>query len=86
MPSLCHATDDERVQGKFVVPEVVGNIKNGVVDTGLPKYLAGACASKGKDVVIDLLDLASPPSDDYASALAQNGIFLERCFFPQERD
>jgi hypothetical protein len=76
MPSLCRATDDQQVQGKFVVPEVVGKIKDmdGVRDTGLPEFLAQACASMSKDVKIDLLDLASPPSDDYASALTENGI------------
>jgi len=78
MPSLCRATDDQQVQGKFVVPEVVGKIKDmdGVRDTGLPEFLAQACASMSKDVKIDLLDLASPPSDDYASALTENDAML----------
>lgn len=70
MRHLCQAVEDTRIKGKYTVSEVVGDMSN----AGLASYIKTACAKKGKDVVVDELDLASPSTDDRLGALAQNGV------------
>lgn len=75
LPSLCRAVDDSRNKGKFVVPEVVGDMSTG----GLSNAIKSACG--GKDVTVEELDLNSLASDDGAGALSENGGSLFPCGF-----
>lgn len=70
MRHLCHTVEDSRVQGKYTVSEVVGDMTN----VELASYIKTACAKKGKDAVVDELDLASPSPDDRLAALTENGL------------
>jgi hypothetical protein len=72
MPRLCKAVEDSRIQGRFSVPEVVGNIESkGIVD-----LVRKACEHKSKIVNIKEVHLASVSLDNKANALAENDVVL----------
>jgi hypothetical protein len=75
---LSSAAADARVKGKLVVPEVIGQIKDmrTIEDTGLPDFIKSECTSREKKFDIDILDLASLPSEDQEAALARNSMEL----------
>ena len=67
MSHLSRAIEDSRVQGKFIVSEVVGE----TTKAGLADYINKACAQKNKKVAVDELSLA-PLTSDRASTLNEN--------------
>jgi len=69
LPSLCHAAEDSRNKGKFVVPEVVGDISTSTAD--IVNEIKNACDDKGLGAIINELDLMSLSSDDRAGALSE---------------
>lgn len=58
-----------------MVSEVIGQIKDmyAIEDTGLPDFIKHACTEREKKYNVDILDLASLPSEDQEDALARNG-------------
>lgn len=76
LPSLSRAAEDSRIKGKFIVTEVIGQIKDmqTLGDTGLPDFIKNECTSEGKEHDVDILDLASLPSEGQEDALARNGM------------
>lgn len=70
MPSLHKsATVDKRVQGRYIVSEVVGDVADG----NLAAYVKSACSKRGKQVTIEQVSLGQLPQDDRNSALQSNG-------------
>ncbi|KAF4983637.1 hypothetical protein FZEAL_989 [Fusarium zealandicum] len=56
MPHLHNAMKDSKVQGKFIVPEVVG----GSIDVEeIKEYIKKSCAKQGKEVVPHVMSLVS---------------------------
>ena len=76
MTPLSHIAEDSRIQGKFLVSEVIGQMKDvsRIEDTGLVDFVSGVCGRIGKKHEVDILDLASLSADDQESALTRNGI------------
>ncbi|KAJ6787560.1 hypothetical protein PWT90_00643 [Aphanocladium album] len=73
MPSLHHSvTLDERIQGKYIVSEVVGDI----MDSNLVKFVKTACSQHGKQAVVELVSLGQLPQEDRAEALLVNDRIL----------
>ncbi|KAL7797440.1 BIG/ATPase V1 complex, subunit S1 [Trichoderma ceciliae] len=68
MPHLCKAVEDERVNGKAIVSEVVGDL----ADIDLSEYIKSACAKKDKTVTVDEVHLAALPVEDKASSFSDN--------------
>lgn len=75
MPHLCRAVGDSRIQGKFVVSEVIGSMSK----TGLVDHIRKACLEQGKDISVDEIALG-PLKSDRAGSLADNDDALTRSF------
>lgn len=69
MTHLCQAAQDSRIQGKYVVVEIVGEMEM----RGISDFIEEACAEKSKAVTVEELRLAHPSHKRDAS-LAGNGI------------
>lgn len=78
LPSLSRAAEDTRVKGRFLVTEVVGEMDDmgSLENTGLPGYIRTECASQNKQYDVDILDLASLPSEHLDDALAHNDALI----------
>ena len=72
MPSLCRAAESSSINGKYIISEVVGDLK----DNKLASYIKDSCLSAGKEVTVDEVSLSSLSRDDRAGALADNGRHL----------
>lgn len=68
MPHLCRAAYDPRVQSRFEVTEVLGNL--GGID--LAQHVGAACASKGKEVGIAAVNLPPLSAGGRTRVLSQN--------------
>ncbi|KAJ3498775.1 hypothetical protein NLG97_g844 [Lecanicillium saksenae] len=69
MPSLQHSiTLDERIQGKYIVSEVVGDI----MDSNLVNFVKTACSHHGKQAIVEQVSLGQLPQEDRAEALRIN--------------
>ncbi|KAL6819328.1 BIG/ATPase V1 complex, subunit S1 [Trichoderma sp. SZMC 28015] len=68
MPHLCKVVDDERIKGKSIVNEVVGNLE----DAHLSEYIKSACAKQGKTATVEEIHLAPLSWEDRAAAFAAN--------------
>lgn len=75
MPHLCRAVGDSRIQGKFIVSEVIGE----TTKSGLSDHIRTACSGQNKDVAVDEIVLA-PLKSDRAGSLADNGWLLQVFF------
>lgn len=70
MPHLCQAVDDERINGKAIVTEVVGDLAN----AHLSEYIKSVCAKQDKTVTVDEVHL-TPLSLKYtAEQFSSNGL------------
>ncbi|OAQ96312.1 hypothetical protein LLEC1_00137 [Akanthomyces lecanii] len=73
MPLLHQSlTLDDRIQGKYVVSEVVGDIKDG----NLIDFVKNACSQHGKQAVIEQVALGQLPQDHRPQALLLNDRIL----------
>ncbi|PNY18308.1 Protein big1 [Tolypocladium capitatum] len=72
MPHLCRAVQDRRVQSRYTVSEVVGDVAN----FGIAKHIRTACAEKKKVVTVEEIGLASLPFHDRVSTLSENDAIL----------
>ena len=74
MPLLHQSvTRDDRIQGKYIVAEVVGDIKVG----NLVNFVKNACSQHGKQAVVEQVSLAQLPQDNRAQALLLNGTMFK---------
>lgn len=69
MPHLCKAVEDERVNGRAIVSEVVGEL----ADIDLSAYIKSACAKKDKTIVVDEVHLEPLTLEDRAGGMSANG-------------
>ncbi|KAG6017017.1 hypothetical protein E4U54_008618 [Claviceps lovelessii] len=67
MPHLCQAVKDDRVQGKYTVAEIVGD----VTETGIVQHIEASCGKKGKGFKIIAREL-EPIFGDRDQALSTN--------------
>ncbi|ATY66504.1 ER integral membrane cell wall biogenesis [Cordyceps militaris] len=73
MPSLRHSlTLDGRFQGKYIVSEVVGGIRDG----NLINFVKTACAQSGKQAVVEQVLLGQLPQENRQEALLVNDRIL----------
>ncbi|OAA66244.1 BIG1, ER integral membrane cell wall biogenesis [Cordyceps fumosorosea ARSEF 2679] len=69
MPSLHRAvTLDDRIQGKYIVSEVVGDINAG----NLVNFVKTACSQSGKAAIVEQVSLSQLPQEDRQDALLIN--------------
>lgn len=70
MPTFYNtAAKDDRVKGKYVVSEVVGQIPN----EDLAGFIRMSCQKHNKQVNVEQVDLDHVQSSDRASSLSENG-------------
>lgn len=62
LPSLCKAAEASSVRGKYIVPEVIGNMGLGTVER-LSKEVTQACGNLDKEATITVVDFATRPDD-----------------------
>ncbi|KAL7918174.1 BIG1 domain-containing protein [Trichoderma austrokoningii] len=74
MPHLCQAVEDDRINGKAIVSEVVGDLAG----ANLADYIKLACAKKDKMVPVYETRLAALSVDDKARSLSDNDDTLAR--------
>ncbi|KAI9896219.1 hypothetical protein N3K66_008391 [Trichothecium roseum] len=72
MPNLCRAAESSSINGKYIVSEVVGDLK----DNELVRYVKDSCLSKGKEVTVDEISLSSLSRNDRVGALEENDAVL----------
>ncbi|KAJ4145719.1 hypothetical protein LMH87_004556 [Akanthomyces muscarius] len=73
MPLLHQSvTLDDRIQGKYIVSEVVGDIKDG----NLVNFVKNACSQHGKQAVVEQVSLGQLPQENRARALLLNDHIL----------
>ncbi|EJP63877.1 Protein big1 [Beauveria bassiana] len=73
MPLFHHSvTLDSRIQGKYIVSEVVGDIRDG----NLINFVKTACSQYGKQAVIEQVSLGQLPLENRADALLVNDRIL----------
>ncbi|PFH61957.1 hypothetical protein XA68_15719 [Ophiocordyceps unilateralis] len=72
MPRLCRAAARPRIQSKFSVAEVVGNIEY----PGFTQYIESECAKKGKAVIVDEVHLPPLNTEDRAGDLLKRDVIL----------
>ncbi|KPM41657.1 hypothetical protein AK830_g4915 [Neonectria ditissima] len=73
MPHLCRAVEDSRIQGKFIVSEVVGS----TTLAGLESLITSACGHENKHATVEELRLP-PLHSDRAQSLASTDDILAR--------
>ncbi|KAF7545278.1 hypothetical protein G7Z17_g9289 [Cylindrodendrum hubeiense] len=73
MPHLCQAVSDSRIQDKFIVSEVVGDLTN----AGLASFVKTACAQKNQEITVEELTLP-PLTSDRAGSLADSDELLSK--------
>lgn len=64
---------DTRILGKYIVSEVVGDIKDG----NLANFVKNACLQHGKQAVVEQVSLSQLPQEYRAQALLLNGTIFE---------
>lgn len=75
MPFLyLSTTADTRVHGKFMVSEVIGD----VMSETLINFVKTACSKRGKEVVVEQVQLDQLPQEDRAEALLANGMAISK--------
>ncbi|TQW11219.1 ER protein BIG1 [Cordyceps javanica] len=74
MPSLYHSmTLDERVQGRYIVSEVVGDVNYG----NLIDFTNAACSQYGKQATVEQVSLRQLPQENREDALLANDRILD---------
>lgn len=75
MPSLHQSvTLDNRIRGKYLVSEVLGDVKDG----NLVNFVKTACSLHGKQAVVEQVSLGQLPQENRAQALLINGANYEQ--------
>lgn len=69
LPHFCKAVDDSRVNGKYTVAEVIGDVTNAQLD----EYIKLSCNKKGKAASVDSVRLGSLAPANRAFDLSRNG-------------
>ncbi|KYK54316.1 uncharacterized protein DCS_06273 [Drechmeria coniospora] len=74
MPHLCRAADDDRIQGRYTVSEVLRKATD--TDVQFAEHIKSVCAKKKKSVTVEEIVLASLGVENRANALSDNDAFL----------
>lgn len=75
MPFLyLSTTADTRVHGKFMVSEVIGD----ATSETLINFVKASCSKRGKEVVVEQIQLDQLPQEDRAETLLANGMTISK--------